>query len=394
MENTPWWESAKDLSPKTNQGPAEYWTIFNSLVMATIRDGQPPPKTYSLGYGLKFVGDFKELLKKLEAAGGKMCSEYRYNTVTDTNNATFIWPGGVVNMGDSSGQSINICHRDEDKLKELQDIIEPYFSKDKKGSIYVLSMGESGPYLSLLGIDKTVYVPENYDPSVVKAFDHIIDDIELEDPCGRLSIIDGPVGTGKTFLVKSMLSLCPESTFLIISPEMVSQLSGPSFVQTLIDHRSRTGMGKRKITDAKGRIKTNPLVLVVEDADNCLAARGPDNMHNISSLLNLGDGILGSLLDIRIIATTNAGSLGLKDDRIDPAILRPGRLCRRVQVKPLSAERANAVYQRLTKTESNPFAGPTSLAAVYKEAKSPEEKQEKKSNGIGFRAEAAEYREG
>ncbi len=47
-------------------------------------------------------------------------------------------------------------------------------------------------------------------------------------------------------------------------------------------------------------------MLIVEDADECLVQRGSDNMSTIASVLNISDGILGSILDVRVLATTNA----------------------------------------------------------------------------------------
>lgn len=74
-------------------------------------------------------------------------------------------------------------------------------------------------------------------------------------------------------------------------------------------------------------------------------ARQASNMASIATLLNLGDGILGSLLDLRIVVTTNAAKATL-----DEAMLRKGRLCRRIHVGPLDRERADAVYDRLAPT--------------------------------------------
>lgn len=90
-----------------------------------------------------------------------------------------------------------------------------------------------------------------------------------------------------------------------------------------------------------------PIVLILEDADQCLVPRAADNISSISSLLNLSDGILGSLLDIRIIATTNA-----KQEKMDQAILRDGRLSKRIEVNALEYDQANHIFQRLTQSKN------------------------------------------
>ena len=71
-------------------------------------------------------------------------------------------------------------------------------------------------------------------------------------------------------------------------------------------------------------------------------SRDKDNINSVQSLLNLGDGILGSLLDLRIVATTNAHELHL-----DEAISRPGRLSKMLEVGPLDIHTARSVFSRL-----------------------------------------------
>ena len=92
--------------------------------------------------------------------------------------------------------------------------------------------------------------------------------------------------------------------------------------------------------------------------------RAGDNYFQLSDLLNLADGIPGELLDIRIIATTNARRLD-----IDEAVLRPGRLARRVEFNLLGPGHAQRVYDRLTSTNGKlKFSGPATLADVYASA--------------------------
>jgi len=85
-----------------------------------------------------------------------------------------------------------------------------------------------------------------------------------------------------------------------------------------------------------------PLVLVLEDADDCLTARAGDNMSNISAVLNLADGIMSDTLDIRMVATTNA-----KRVELDKALERNGRIGAYLKVPPLSKEQAAKILLRL-----------------------------------------------
>lgn len=139
--------------------------------------------------------------------------------------------------------------------------------------------------------------------------------------------------------------------FVIISPDMVKELSGPKFLPLLLQY--------------KGHAKNGPIILILEDADKCLVKRGEENMPSIQALLNLGDGILGSLLDIRIVATTNANKLEMEE-----AMMRPGRLSKRIEVSYLSyTEAVNVFNQLVPNVECTLSVKDHSLAEVYEAAR-------------------------
>ena len=104
---------------------------------------------------------------------------------------------------------------------------------------------------------------------------------------------------------------------LLIPASLVSELDGPAFLPLLLDINRDE--------------KDKPILIIIEDGDDCLVNREEgNNMSAISSLLNISDGILGSILDIKLVVSTNAD---IED--IDRAILRPGRLCAHMFVDPL-----------------------------------------------------------
>lgn len=157
-----------------------------------------------------------------------------------------------------------------------------------------------------------------------------------------------------TYLVRSLLACNPRAAFVLVPPHLVPEMASPEILPTL--------------TAAKEEMD-GPIALVIEDADACLVPRDKSgnvrdsNMNAISSLLNLGDGILGSVLDIRIIATTNAHEI-----QFDDAILRPGRLCKHAHVGPLPAQNAAQVLFRLT-GQKLAFKKEATLAQVYAKAR-------------------------
>jgi hypothetical protein len=202
----------------------------------------------------------------------------------------------------------------------------------------------------------------NYSASTISDFKYIETEMRKENPSGRIVILDGPPGTGKTFLVKGLIHSVQEAKFVIIPSNMVSSLASPRMSYLLVNAQKDSKM---------------PIVLVIEDADSCLISRGSDNMSLVDSLLNIGDGLLGSSLDIRIICTTNA-----RKTEIDPAILRPGRLCKHLTIGPLPENHASEIYRRLT-GKNKTFSGNATLAEIYQAANTGKAPEKERQVGFG-----------
>jgi SpoVK/Ycf46/Vps4 family AAA+-type ATPase len=193
---------------------------------------------------------------------------------------------------------------------------------------------------------------ENYAAAVLREIDHVTHDVEAADPCGRIVLLTGPAGTGKTHLIRSILVCAKRPRFVVVQPGDLRSFLNASPLGALAEFVE---------DEASGR----PVVLIVEDADDCLVPRGTDNMSQIAALLNLSDGLVGSAFDIRVLATTNA-----KVTEVDSAILRPGRLCRRIEVPPLQPEHATDVLRGLLGAEPRSvFRKPVTLAEVYAAAR-------------------------
>lgn len=214
-------------------------------------------------------------------------------------------------------------------------------------SIYGLTYSGGGYYIQRVGDVSGGFERENYESAVIKDVDAVIKEFALPTPSARLALIDGKTGTGKTHIIAGIIAALPKARCVLIPAHLAESLAGPEFLQCLI-HNNRDD---------------SPFVLIFEDADKCLVSRenNPGGSDGLSVLLDLGDGLLGKALNLRVIATTNATAT-----EIDPAVLRPGRLFRRIEVGTLSAEKAAKVYARLTRGGAlNVFDKEYSLAEVY-----------------------------
>lgn len=253
----------------------------------------------------------------------------------------------VVSVTDSHELAVTIQSTDYKHIEAVSDIGKAVL-KDEAVEEYVHAMVQKNGKLTFqrVGKPKQALERSNYSAAVLKGYDRVVKEFNAEKPRGRIAIFDGPPGTGKSYALRALLSDI-DGIHVILPSHLVSSLADPSILPLLIDLKNSL---------------QKPIIFYVEDADLVVSRRGSDNMSSISSLLNLGDGILGDCLDIRVIVTTN-----LSRADFDPAIQRPGRMVATVKIEALTPKEATAVYQRITGTEET-IEKTMTLAEVYSKA--------------------------
>lgn len=284
----------------------------------------------------------------------KAYKEFSPSLVMDMGNHRFItWQHGCVEiMSYPHNTTISIMTLNKDDLVKVQTLATSnWVPVTKVGKVFAIANIDRELTITSLGIAGIPLEKGNYAADVLKGYETVIKDMNSNTPAGRMAVLNGEPGTGKTYLVRAMLMDVPNATFLLIPPTMIPELSGPNLISLLLENRHSFS--------ANG-----PTILVLEDADYCLAPRKSDNMSAISSILNMGDGIFGSLFDIRILATTNA-----ETQEIDPAILRAGRLSARIDVDKLSSLEATNVLKRLIPDTKVSVNKRMTIAEVYKMAR-------------------------
>lgn len=228
-------------------------------------------------------------------------------------------------------ESIHFISYNKELAEDFGKIFTYITQEDKaeSGEVYIISQGPNRMSLNELGkIDKPL-VRTNYNSEVLKNYDFVVSQFSKSDPAGKIVLIQGPPGTGKTYLVQALISSISNSCFVYVPPDLISNISNPSFISMLLSERRDLGEEKN-------------FTLILEDAESCLAKRDGGNNSDVTSLLNISEGIVGSLLNIRIIATTNA-----KIEDFDDAIRRPGRLCKMFSVSKLSRQEAVEAFNHV-----------------------------------------------
>lgn len=324
------------------------YTYGGSLCLPKILQSILSDKTKTLDhfhYTGTLTKTLPELLEAIEKLGARCLARK-----SEDFDYVYTWDHSFADIGygkKSNSISLSGYTTDLKLLEQLKELQLSFISKNKKNMVFtIIKTSSGGLEIKNLGNGSSPLIEENYNTEVIEDVNYVVASFKKTPPVGRIAILAGEPGTGKTHLIRSILSQL-DCVFMIVPSNLVDSLDRPEFMPLLL-----------KVRDEHEK----PIIIIIEDGDICLVPRKNDNISTITSLLNLSDGILGSILDIKLIISTNAA---IKD--MDGAIMRPGRLCKQVYVGPLCYEQANKVYQRLSNDTNAalPYSKFYTLAEVY-----------------------------
>lgn len=262
-----------------------------------------------------------------------------------------------------------VASLNEEAIKQFCLLLKRH-RRDKryvKGARPISAIVKSGSGLDIVEIGK-IYAPlikENYIPGVVAAYKEIAKAITTDCPVGRLSIIDGIAGCGKSYIIRALITEFGDQVeFVLLPGDMVTEFGRPEMLPFLAMNR---------------RFDDRPLCLILEDADALLVERKADNMVAMAATLNLGDGLLGDALNIRLLATTNSPMV-----EIDKAMTRSGRLAHYVTIGKLGVDQARQVLSRLKPDSKETINTPMTLADIYALARGADGAADFDHKPVGF----------
>jgi len=179
---------------------------------------------------------------------------------------------------------------------------------------------------------------------------HLFKDYDLPAPKGIL--LYGPPGCGKTLIAKAVAHSLSQKVAELTGNKNVRSyflnIKGPELLNKYVGETER----QIRVVFQRAREKAAegvPVIIFFDEMDSLFRTRGTGISSDMEStivpqLLAEIDGV-ESLRDVIVIGATN------REDLIDPAILRPGRLDVKIKIERPNAEAAAQIFNRYITAE-------------------------------------------
>ena len=256
-----------------------------------------PPEEASVQFGSDAAGMVKRQILKRPVVERDIVP-----VMSSTNHPFMRSPGQAIPLIAVETEPDGVCLVTEDTEVELREEPISGFEKAGGGITYEDIGGLQG---EIQRVREMVELPMKH-PQIFKK-------LGIEPPQGVL--LHGPPGTGKTLLAKAVANETSASFFSIAGPEIISKYYGESEQQL-----------REIFEDAK---EDSPSIIFIDELDSIAPKRedvtGEVERRVVAQLLTMMDG-LETRGQVIVIAATN------RVDSVDPALRRPGRFDREIEI--------------------------------------------------------------
>ncbi|MGZ0746721.1 CDC48 family AAA ATPase [Haloparvum sp. AD34] len=256
-----------------------------------------PPEEASVQFGSDAAGMVKRQILKRPVVERDIVP-----VMSSTNHPFMRSPGQAIPLIAVETEPDGVCMITEDTDVELREEPISGFEKTGGGITYEDIGGLSN---EIQRVREMVELPMKH-PQIFKK-------LGIEPPKGVL--LHGPPGTGKTLLAKAVANETSASFFSIAGPEIISKYYGESEQQL-----------REIFEDAT---EESPSIIFIDELDSIAPKRedvtGEVERRVVAQLLTMMDG-LETRGQVVVIAATN------RVDSVDPALRRPGRFDREIEI--------------------------------------------------------------
>ncbi|KAL6195293.1 hypothetical protein ACLB2K_030913 [Fragaria x ananassa] len=267
------------------------------------------------------IGQFLEMVDENHGIVGSTTGSNYYVRILSTINREHLKPSASVALHRHSNALVDVLPPEADSSISL-------LSQSEKPDVTYSDIG--GCDIQKQEIREAVELPLTHHD--------LYKQIGIDPPRGVL--LYGPPGTGKTMLAKAVANSTTAAFIRVV---------GSEFVQKYL------GEGPRMVRDVFRLAKENaPAIIFIDEVDAIATARfdaqtGADRevQRILMELLNQMDGF-DQTVNVKVIMATN------RADTLDPALLRPGRLDRKIEF-PLPDRRQKRLVFQASKIHISPF---------------------------------------
>jgi hypothetical protein len=315
----------------------EDFDIYNRIYENLVGSGEFTPLKYDYNRDKKTTGSDGNTIREIYAD--------RYYLVHNTEPLMITYEFGALSA---------VTHLGRDELTGFVDKYLMVYNQDYDSVKCSIIVKDPNMYLDDFDINLDCDLDfDLYNDGFENIHRSIVESIKNDK--NGLYFLYGKAGTGKTTYIRHLIKECAtdKRKFIYVPTKLFGDFTDPGILPFLLSNRG--------------------CVYIIEDCESLVTVDGGMRNESIADLLNMTDGLLADALNIKIICTFNSDY-----DKIDNALLRPGRCRCKYEFDLLSKDKANKVAKKLNLREVN---RDVSLAELF----NPDiGKFEEKKKRIGF----------